>query len=64
MVGYSTINRANLFLEGLAANPTAVSSTLAANYRGEAKFLRALTYFSLVQYFAKPFIFDRGWVSI
>ncbi len=58
--GYLTINRANLFLEGLAANPNAVSSTLAANYRGEAKFLRALTYFSLVQYFAKPYIMDKG----
>jgi hypothetical protein len=58
--GYLTINRANLFLEGLAANPNAVSSTLAANYRGEAKFLRALTYFSLVQYFAKPYILDKG----
>ncbi|MEY4988236.1 MAG: hypothetical protein RL567_2015 [Bacteroidota bacterium] len=58
--GYLTINRTNLFLEGLAANPTAVSSTLAANYRGEAKFLRALTYFSLVQYFAKPYILDKG----
>jgi hypothetical protein len=31
VVGYSTINRANLFLEGLAKNPTAVSATLAAN---------------------------------
>jgi hypothetical protein len=58
--GYLTINRTNLFLEGLAANPNAVSSTLAANYRGEAKFLRALTYFSLVQYFAKPYIMDKG----
>lgn len=58
--GYLTINRANLFIEGLAANPTAVSPVLAANYRGEAKFLRALTYFSLVQFFAKPYILDKG----
>lgn len=58
--GYLTINRANLFIEGLTANPTAVSSTLAANYRGEAKFLRALTYFSLVQFFAKPYSLDNG----
>lgn len=58
--GYLTINRANLFIEGLAKNPTAVTPTLAANYRGEAKFLRALTYFSLVQFFAKPYILDKG----
>ena len=37
--GYLTINRANLFLEGLTANPNAVTPALAANYRGEAKFL-------------------------
>lgn len=58
--GYLTINRANLFLEGLAANPNAVSTALAANYAGEAKFLRALTYFSLVQFFAKPYASDNG----
>jgi hypothetical protein len=49
-----------LFIEGLTANPTAVTPALAANYRGEAKFLRALTYFSLVQFFAKPYILDKG----
>src|SRR6218665_2877681 len=58
--GYLTINRANLFLEGLAANPNAVSTALAGNYAGEAKFLRALTYFSLVQFFAKPYALDNG----
>jgi hypothetical protein len=59
-VGYGTINRANLFLEGLAANPTVVPAATAANYRGEAKFIRALTYFALVQYFAKPYVLDKG----
>jgi hypothetical protein len=58
--GYLTINRTNLFLEGLSKNPNAVTPALAANYRGEAKFLRALTYFSLVQFFAKPYILDKG----
>ena len=59
-VGYGTINRANLFIEGLAANPNVVPAATAANYRGEAKFIRALTYFALVQYFAKPFVLDKG----
>ncbi len=58
--GYLTINRINLFLDGLAANPNAVDAALATNYKGEAKFLRALTYFSLVQIFAKPFQSDNG----
>ncbi len=58
--GYLTINRVNLFLEGLDANPNAVDATLSANYKGEAKFIRALTYFSLVQIFAKPYVLDNG----
>ena len=59
-IGYLTINRANLFLEGIEANPNAVSAALATNYKGEAKFIRALTYFSLVQLFAKPYALDNG----
>lgn len=58
--GYLTINRINLFLEGVDANASKIDATLAANYKGEAKFLRALTYFSLVQIFAKPYVLDNG----
>ncbi|TDE16494.1 RagB/SusD family nutrient uptake outer membrane protein [Dyadobacter psychrotolerans] len=58
--GYLSINRVNLFLEGLAANTGKIDATLATNYGGEAKFIRALTYFSLVQIFAKPYALDNG----
>jgi hypothetical protein len=58
--GYLTINRINLFLEGLAANSSKVDATLGAQYAGEVKFIRALTYFSLVQIFAKPYVLDNG----
>lgn len=58
--GYLTINRANLFLEGLSANPNVVSAELATQYKGEAKFIRAMTYFGLVQFFAKPYVLDNG----
>lgn len=58
--GYLTINRTNLFLKGLEENPNVVNATLQQNYIGEAKFLRALTYFSLVQIFAKPYVLDAG----
>lgn len=58
--GYLTINRINLFLEGLAANSSTVDATLSSQYAGEVKFVRALTYFSLVQIFAKPYILDKG----
>lgn len=58
--GYLAINRINLFLEGLAANSSKLDATLGAQYSGEVKFVRALTYFSLVQIFASPYILDKG----
>jgi len=58
--GYLSINRINLFLEGLAANSSKIDATLATQYSGEVKFIRALTYFSLVQIFAKPYASDNG----
>lgn len=57
---YLTINRINLFLDGLEANKDKISPELYANYKGEAKFLRGLSYFSLVQIFAKPYSLDAG----
>jgi len=63
--GYLTINRANTFLQGLddnAAKMTAakIPDTDVAQYRAEAKFVRALSYLSLVQMFAKPYTADNG----
>lgn len=58
--GYLAINRINLFLEGLEANAAKVDPALATKYSGEVKFVRALTYFSLVQIFANPYILDKG----
>lgn len=58
--GYLAINRANLFLEGLDANASTLDATVVQNYKGEAKFVRALTYFSLVQMYARPYVLDNG----
>lgn len=60
ITGYLAINRANLFLEGLEANASKIAPADLQQYRGEAKFLRALTYFSLVQIYAKPYVMDNG----
>ncbi len=58
---YTTINRANIFLEGMAAKGSAVvGATLSANYIGEAKFIRAISYYSLLQLFAKPYADGAG----
>ncbi|WP_443945151.1 RagB/SusD family nutrient uptake outer membrane protein [Pedobacter sp. AW1-32] len=58
--GYLTINRVNIFLKGLDANQSVLTPALYANYSAEAKFIRALTYFGLVQIFAKPYVSDAG----
>ena len=58
--GFLTINRANVFLEGLQNNPNAVSAELADDYRAEARFVRAMAYYHLVNLYARPFAFQNG----
>ena len=58
---YTTINRANIFLDGMAAKGTSIVGTaVAANYIGEARFIRALSYYSLLQLFARPYADGNG----
>lgn len=57
---YLAINRINLFLKGLDDNASKVDPALAKSYRAEAKFLRGMTYFALVQMFGKPYVLDNG----
>jgi starch-binding outer membrane protein, SusD/RagB family len=58
--GYASINRIHIFLEGLEANKDKISDSLYRNYTAEAKFLRGLTYFLLVQQYARPYMADNG----
>jgi starch-binding outer membrane protein, SusD/RagB family len=58
--GYLAINRANVFLKGLDDNPTVIPAPLAVQYRGEARFVRALAYYYLVNLFARPFPLNGG----
>lgn len=57
---YMTINRVNKFLEDFDKYPGVVSTELEANYRGEAKFVRAWMYYALVHMFAIPYAQDNG----
>ena len=57
---YTTINAANLFIDGIALHPDVVSSTLIAQYIAEAKFCRALSYHKLVTMYAQPYLKDNG----
>ncbi|MFA6083851.1 RagB/SusD family nutrient uptake outer membrane protein [Mucilaginibacter sp.] len=58
--GYSTINQVNTFLAGLELNKSKITDAQYNNYAGEAKFLRALSYFALIQTYAQPYIKDNG----
>ena len=58
---YYTINLCNLFIDGMAAKGTAVvGATLSNNYLGEASLIRALSYYSLLQFYARPFADGNG----
>jgi starch-binding outer membrane protein, SusD/RagB family len=66
--GYAAINQINVFLQGMEDNnakyvvPTfpADFATKASQYKGEARFLRALAYYSLLQYYARPYADGNG----
>ncbi|HEY0244569.1 MAG TPA: RagB/SusD family nutrient uptake outer membrane protein [Mucilaginibacter sp.] len=58
---YAAINDANLFIDGMATyGNKVVSSTLSANYIAEAKFLRALNYYALVEMYCQPYVVNAG----
>lgn len=58
---YFTINLCNITIEGVTAKgPAVVGAQLSNNYLGEARFMRALCYYSLLQYYARPFADGAG----
>ncbi len=58
---YYAINLANVFLAGMDAKGTSVvGDALSKNYQGEARFVRALCYYGLLQFYARPFWDGNG----
>jgi len=58
---YRAINDANLFIEGMAAGGTAtVGETEGGYYVAEAKFVRAISYYCLLQLYARPYADGAG----
>ena len=55
---YAAINRINVVLQGLEKSP--VADALKNQYRGEARFLRAMMYHTLVTLYARPFADGNG----
>ena len=59
--GYLTINRCNVFIDGMAAKGLAVvGEQRATKYVAEARLIRALSYYSLLQLFASPYADGEG----
>lgn len=58
---YLTINRCNVFIDGMNDKGTAVvGAPAAAQYVAEARLIRALSYYSLLQVFARPYADGNG----
>ena len=58
---YIAINRANIFIEGMQAKGNnIVGAELGNQYIAEAKLIRALSYYSLLQYYARPYADGNG----
>lgn len=55
---YQAVNRINVVLQGLETSP--ISDDLKNQYRGEARFLRGLTYFALVTTYGRPYWDGNG----
>lgn len=58
---YLTINRCNVFIDGMGTKGTAiVGAPAGAKYVAEARLIRALSYYSLLQVFARPYADGNG----
>lgn len=59
---YLAINRVNVFLEGIETYNTAsvIGDDLAKRYVAEAKFIRALSYYYLVNLYSEPYKLNRA----
>ena len=58
--GYLAINRANIFIQGVNENPDILEASVAQNYIAQARVIRGLIYFSLVQMYARPYAENNG----
>jgi hypothetical protein len=58
---YYVINLTNVFIDGMATKgTTVVGATLSNNYQAEARLLRAMSYYSLLQLYARPYWDGNG----
>jgi starch-binding outer membrane protein, SusD/RagB family len=55
--GYRTVYESNFFSDNLKENESVIGAAAATSYYGEAKFIRALSYFYLVNTYAQTYTF-------
>ena len=56
---YLTINRVNIFIDAME-NTTVITTEQAQEYIAQARFIRGITYYSLLQLYARPYTSDNG----
>jgi starch-binding outer membrane protein, SusD/RagB family len=61
--GYTAINACNILISKMEVTKV-VSDSVAKNYIAEAKFIRALSYLSLVQTYAKSYTADKNGLGV
>lgn len=58
---YSVINSCNVFIDGMQAKGLSVVGTsVGNNYIAEARLIRALSFYSLLQFYARPYAENNG----
>src|SRR6185369_13503395 len=58
---YFIINLCNVFIDGMNnGGNTVVASALTSNYIAEARFIRAMSYYSMLQLYARPYCDGNG----
>lgn len=57
---YATINNVNILVDGLEKTTGVISDEQKQQYIAEARFVRAVAYFSLVTLYARPYTEDNG----
>ncbi|HEX7846408.1 MAG TPA: RagB/SusD family nutrient uptake outer membrane protein [Chitinophagaceae bacterium] len=58
---YSVINQVNVFLDGMETKGlTVIGTTIGTQYMAEAKLLRAMCYFNLLQFYCRPYADGNG----
>lgn len=57
--GYNTIARANRSAAGIAANASILSGTKAKEFIAECKYIRAISHFYLVNFFAQTYVYTN-----